>query len=589
MAEQFNFKELDTHKRAEWLETRPEGFVKHFTDSVHSIFNTAITDPGAQERWLTYDMDRLAPNVYYYMASCQTSMPIQNMIGGIASILNEDNDRDLVVVWNSHQTAAEIVLALNGIFVNVMSTMTGKYVVVSLVRDPDLNETRMYPLPLARPMYASRPLGSYSWTMTDTTALDVLNGIPFTILNIGEEEPQIGTNPSTADKEKMVKFQVREAIRPQFEGKRVYYNWHSDYRGRMSPGAYHFNPHGNEYEKSIIAFAESQEVTWGGKKEYQKALARAAGLDKQTDIDKLRWYSANKDNLNVVGWKEPHTAKALLIARKQIEETGRTNIPVEVDSTNSQLQVIALLTGDLQTALSCNIVPNDAEIADAYGIAATIMSNLRGTPGYYSRYDIKQGMMVHGYGAGKDTVSHDLAEAMGEKFEPAITYELFLGAMDKLSPAAARLKAIFDGIWNPTWTEVTWTLPDGFVACYKPIETQTLTLNPFGIEMECLASVNTAIDFSTAFFVNIIHSVDAYIARQMVVRMKGKAWSIHDGFPMHGNNVQEGLQHYKDICSEIVESRLLEDILGEVSGTHVPTFYKQFGKEDIQKGHYAIS
>lgn len=584
MAEQFNFKELDSNKRKEWLAKRPD-YVTQFIATITNIRDTMIVEETGIVRWAAFDMDKLSPNIYYYLASCQSTMAIQNMIGGMASILNQYNNRDIATVWNSHQVASEIITALNGVFTVVTKTYNDKYVVRSLLRDPELEETLMYPLPLNEPGYTSRPLGAYNWTITQDEALNVLNGIPMTILQFPEPTPLAGTDQ--ASKERQVKYEVRKALQPSFSGKRIFYNWHSDYRGRMSPGAYHFNPHGNEYEKSIVAFANSEKVTWAGTMEYRKALARAAGLDKVNDLAKLKWYNENSQNLHNVVWKEPHTARALMLAMAQIENTGSTNVPIELDATNSQLQVVSLLTGDLQTALSCNIVPDGDDIADAYGILAAIMQQRSGK--IFTRNDVKMAYMVHGYGGGKEVVIEELIGAMDNDYDVAEVYEIFLKATEELSPASNRLRATFDNLWNPEWDLVTWELPDGFIAQYRPIETMALTLSPFGMKFECLASVNVKLDYSTALYVNVIHSVDAYIARQLVLRMNGKAWSIHDGFPTLGNNVSTMLQHYKDICGEIVESRLLEDIIEDITGAYIDTLPKQFGNAEVQTGNYAIS
>jgi len=587
MAEQFNFKELDKHMRAEWLAKRPD-FVAAFTTSIENVAVQHMTEANAIKRWATYlDIEKQAPELYYYLASCQDSMPIQNMIGGMASIINSANERDLDTVWNTHQIASEIIIALNGIFINLVTTYNGKYVVRSMLTDLELQETLMYPLPLVEPMYASRALGAYAWSITNDDALNVLNAIPFTIMQFPEDKPVVGINSGKADEERLVKYEVRKALMPSFSGKRIFYNWHSDYRGRMSPGAYHFNPHGNEYEKSIIAFAKPEKITWAGTMEYRKALARCAGLDKVNDLAKLRWFNENSTQLDKVVWKEKHTAKAILTALKQIEQTGMSNIPVELDSTNSQLQMVAVLTGDLQTAKTCNVVPDGEDIADAYGILATIMQQISGK--IFTRDDVKYAMMVAGYGGGKDVVIAELVDAMDNDYDVQEVYGIFLEAMDFLSPTSRILKETFDNIWNPSWKEVTWTLPDGFVACYKPVETMTLTLRPFGINMECLATVNNPIDFSTALYVNIIHSVDAYVARQMIIRGKGTTWSIHDGFPMRANSVSARVENYKEILCEITESRLLEDILSEITGSEVATFGKQFGRDEIMAGDYAIS
>lgn len=94
---------------------------------------------------------------------------------------------------------------------------------------------------------------------------------------------------------------------------------------------YHYNPQGDEYEKSIIAFAEPEKITYEGKFSVYKAIARAFGQDKLIDKEKVKWYMENKENLNPEMAKEPHIARALLLSLSKIENTGETNIMIELD------------------------------------------------------------------------------------------------------------------------------------------------------------------------------------------------------------------------------------------------------------------
>lgn len=192
---------------------------------------------------------------------------------------------------------------------------------------------------------------------------------------------------------------------------------------------YHINPQGNNHEKNILAFADYQNITYKGKQKVKHAVARAFGewidfrrileisaeklavesydelsddekseiyeildeelklihanpikLDKLTNDKKLRWFERNRDlllNPEIAQHAEnPTEFKAQMMSINLIETTGMTNIPVEVDATNSQLQIVAVLTGCLKTALSCNVISDNTEIADAYKILAETMSSI---------------------------------------------------------------------------------------------------------------------------------------------------------------------------------------------------------------------
>ena len=113
---------------------------------------------------------------------------------------------------------------------------------------------------------------------------------------------------------------------------------------------YHFNPQGDEYEKSIIAFAEDTKVNRKGMFAIYRAIARAFGKDKLTDNDKVQWFMENRETLNPAEAKEPHIARALLIALNSAKKENKTNIMVELDATYSQKQIVSVLTKCKTTA-----------------------------------------------------------------------------------------------------------------------------------------------------------------------------------------------------------------------------------------------
>lgn len=76
---------------------------------------------------------------------------------------------------------------------------------------------------------------------------------------------------------------------------------------------------------------------------------------------------------------------------------------------------------------------------------------------------------------------------------------------------------------------------------------------------------------------NVIHSVDGYVAREMVRRMTQPCakynrnypafiTSIHDTFGTHPNNAEEMTWHYTNIMCELNDSDLLRNIMSQISG-----------------------
>ncbi len=209
----------------------------------------------------------------------------------------------------------------------------------------------------------------------------------------------------------------------------------------------------------------------------------------------------------------------------------------------------------------------------------------------FTRNDLKKTSMLAGYNAGRKLLTKQFQDDYDGKFAD-IYMDLFYKAQDIVSPAAGQLKDLVNSIWNDKWTEVKWTMPDGFVVSYRPTETVEINITPFGVPISCLAVVNKNTSRGSALVVNIIHSVDGYIARQMKLKMKAlghDSYSIHDGFHAHMNFTADKKLCYKEILSEILESRLLEDILGQITNTKIPSITKGFTRADIMSGEYAIS
>ena len=72
---------------------------------------------------------------------------------------------------------------------------------------------------------------------------------------------------------------------------------------------------------------------------------------------------------------------------------------------------------------------------------------------------------------------------------------------------------------------------------------------------------------------NIVHSVDGYVAREMVRRchaMGIELVHIHDCFVFSPDYLQFVTETYREVLAHIADSDLLSDILSEISGEYVP-------------------
>jgi len=372
MANEFNFMEKNVKLQEWWEEDNPQlpGIVETlliqgYKDKIETAVDVV--------RWDDYNIPDLCRNIGFYFASMGKSAPIETVIGGIASIIKVSREKDPVTVAKNLTTAGEMVFMLAPHICEISPTYNGRLVVRSKVYTTALADPYLYPLPGNKPTRYHKTLGKYKWNLTETTALDKLNKLKFTVLDFEEHKPA-----KKKKNEQYEKWLVRKHLRKDLSQKVLYFDWHSDYRGRMYAGGYHINPQGSEYEKSIVTFADPEKLTIRGYNELYKSIATAFGQGKQLDGNKLQWYYDHENDLDWRVAKEPETARKLLYALEQANKTGGyTNVPIELDGTNSQLQVVSVLTGSKATAETCNVIPGKGDkIADAYGLLADMMTNV---------------------------------------------------------------------------------------------------------------------------------------------------------------------------------------------------------------------
>ena len=246
-----------------------------------------------------------------------------------------------------------------------------------------------------------------------------------------------------------------------------------------------------------------------------------------------------------------------------------------------------MLTGCLKTALSCNVISDNTEIADAYKILAEIMSNILGL--IFDRTQIKSAMMIDGYGAGRKLVTETLKESLKDYYsEEAV--EAFYEAQAKMSPTVQGLKETFQSIWDEKRERYTWTLPNGFVVDYRPTDSYTVTIKPFGkMEVSVKSTLVMNTTRSTGLGVNIIHSFDGFLCDYVIVNHpNNQIWTIHDGYRVHPNDVDITVENYNRGLAFLTDSTALENVIAEIIGKAVKKINKQFTGSEVMKSHYSL-
>ena len=88
---------------------------------------------------------------------------------------------------------------------------------------------------------------------------------------------------------------------------------------------------------------------------------------------------------------------------------------------------------------------------------------------------------------------------------------------------------------------------------------------------------------------NIIHSIDGYVARQMVLRAPFELVHVHDCFLFHPNHFDEVRQLYREILAELVTDYNINHVIQSLTGNwpNIPVPTKL--ADAILKSEYALS
>ena len=105
--------------------------------------------------------------------------------------------------------------------------------------------------------------------------------------------------------------------------------------------------------------------------------------------------------------------------------------------------------------------------------------------------------------------------------------EAFYQAQELVAPGASFIRGVLLNMWNPEALEHGWTLPDGFQAKVKVLETTNTKIEIDELNHATFTyrhTVNEAQEKSVALAGNVIQSIDGYIVREMTRRcMHNKA------------------------------------------------------------------
>lgn len=239
------------------------------------------------------------------------------------------------------------------------------------------------------------------------------------------------------------------------------------------------------------------------------------GLDKLRFEERIQWSLDHLHELESLAEQadsKPLYLKAVMAIRKA-QKGIPTGHPVGVDASCSGIQIMSVLTGCVSGARSTGLVDPDRR-ADAYSECTTIMNKLLDGNLEVSRKEAKQALMTSFYG------SKAQPKALFGEGTPELA--AFYEAAQTMAPGAWDLLQTLLASWNPEALMHSWVLPDGFDARIKVmlkkstrIKVDELDQASFTYEYYANEPVPVGHVKSKANAANVVHSMDAYVLREM--------------------------------------------------------------------------
>jgi len=242
-------------------------------------------------------------------------------------------------------------------------------------------------------------------------------------------------------------------------------------------------------------------------------VANQFGKDKLEFQTRIDWVDSNLSNLEQLTDRaeEPYLyIKAVMALRGALQGKPIGHL-AGMDAVCSGLQIMSALTGCHRGAHATGLVDPDKRMC-AYSEVTKIMERILGNSMNYTRKEVKQAVMTVLYGSKQEP-----KELFGEDTPE---FNAFYEAVREVAPGAWELLQELLGSWQSYAEQHRWTMPDGFDLVVKVKETvsKRITIDElkssFTFEYKTVKGKKKGVSLAA----NAIHSVDAFILREMIRR-----------------------------------------------------------------------
>ena len=333
-------------------------------------------------------------------------------------------------------------------------------------------------------------------------------------------------------------------------GKHFYFVWRYDSRGRSYSSGYHLNLQTNEYGKALLSLHKKELITQ--LPNLYIAIANHAGKDKLTWKKRIEWVT--KQNTDDIKWDKPILGRKAVRALKDTIDGKPTGYVMSIDATSSGIQIMAVISGCRETAKYVNCINPNVRY-DLYTEVAKMMN--KKLKERLPRPIVKEVTMTHFYNS----------EAEPKKLLTEKQLEVFYEVITGLLPGAEQVMHTINECWNYNADHHSWIMPDGHTVHVPIVEsTSNVYTDPQYGEIPLTWVQQTKSDNYRSLCPNVIHSIDGYIAREMVRKCKFQMYHVHDCFMFNPNYLQEVSKTYREIMADIAKSGLFGNILRQITG-----------------------
>lgn len=271
--------------------------------------------------------------------------------------------------------------------------------------------------------------------------------------------------------------------------------------------------------------------------------------------------------------------------------------PVKWDFRNNVVQMYSVLMRVRNLGRYVGLTQDSDQFGDLRAILAETMNKELGVSSF-NKDNTKPLFMIWAYNAGKKRLMNGVTKTetsffTGEEYEKLKTpgliaiaaiededkvWNVWSSTLNKLVPSIVALKMLFNKLTegNPV-TEVSWTLPDGAIAQYSSAETVKKALYWVSSSYSKHTHTHYRKEIkegakNTGLLPRIIHSFDAYVMRQLVIRAARLGIVIvpnHDSF-IFGKCHEETVFSIVDtILIELLNSNIFESVVKDLNTNKV--------------------